>query len=876
MSETNTVRDLFNMLESYGISGSVDSSGKVTLQSTNGRSISGDLVTLFDLNKSETVQSGTVNTKSNTLLTTSTVSATLTTKLADLANGSYQDGFITIVKNGAETNISLSADETIGSLMEKLRAQGFSTSFTNGQLTVSANSDIKLKKYTGTSQASNALELLGIDEANWKDTSTYKAGSAEITTIYTSTTSVEGTTQLGELGITDGYFYIYNNGVRYKAMVSSTDTFNDLRETLARFGVQSGLININGETRFVLTGNGESYMESVPNSSNIVDVLFPNGIETTYDYSANLQTSVTTKHTITAEKDVLLSEFDTDWGTSTLTSAGTLSLTIDGQNHTITIGTDETFGSLMQKFEELGINASLANGKLTLSAGSKDFTINQTGSSSNLINNLGLTYSDDLGGYMSSDSIVEATTTTIVEETGSVANSADYSTKLGLVNISSGTFSIYRDGQKAVIQIDEDDTFADLRSKISSVFSDVDLKFENGMLQIYSKTEGVEINASASSDSSNITAVLGLTSTDGMVTASREIYRVSGDSLLTESGLFRKGDVTEGTFTIGDATFEITSTTTLNDIISQINASEKSNASAYWDSVDGKLVIESRTSGAALINIESGTSNFTDIMGYTSTDSSGIKRLNSGAQEIGSNAKFSINGTNYTSTSNTVTSDISRIKGVTLNLKKISEEGESVTLTIEKDSEKLMDAISEIVDSYNELIENVDKEIASDGQLKDQTMLKLIRNQLRNLMTGSSYGNSVFKNLDAIGIDFDSASANDISTENVNKLFFDEDKFLEAYTEDSEALKDLLIGTEDNPGIFIRVEDIVESSLKSVTGYFDSADKSYADEIERYDTKIERANKAVERYRARLEAKFQSMDMLIANMQNQYSSFLSL
>ena len=443
------------------------------------------------------------------------------------------------------------------------------------------------------------------------------------------------------------------------------------------------------------------------------------------------------------------------------------------------------------------------------------------------------------------------------------------------MNISSGSFTIYRNGEKATIQINEEDTFSDLRSRISSAFSDVDIELKDGHLTIFSKTDGVQINAGSSVDTSNIASVLGLQQDENKVTSSRELYSVNESSKLTESGIFKLGDVTEGTFTIGDAVFEITDTTTLKDIISQINASEDANATAYWDSIDGKLVIESRTTGSALINIEKGTSNFTDIMGFTSTDSNGVVRLNTSAQEIGTNAKFSINGTNYTSSTNTVTSDISRIQGVTLNLKDISEGG-SVTLTIEKDAEKVSNAISDIVDAYNELIENVDAEIAADGDLHDQTTLKLIRNQLRNLMTSSSYGNSVFKNLDAIGIGFDTASANNISTENVNKLFFDQDKFLEAYSKDSDAVKDLLAGTESHPGILSRVENIVESSLTAVTGYFDTADNSYEREIQRYDDKIKKANAAVERYKERLESKFQTMDMLISNMQNQYSSFLSL
>ena len=39
--------------------------------------------------------------------------------------------------------------------------------------------------------------------------------------------------------------------------------------------------------------------------------------------------------------------------------------------------------------------------------------------------------------------------------------------------------------------------------------------------------------------------------------------------------------------------------------------------------------------------------------------------------------------------------------------------------------------------------------------------------------------------------------------------------------------------------------------------------------------KITRANAAVESYKARLEKKFQSMDLLISQIQDQYSSFLS-
>ena len=174
-------------------------------------------------------------------------------------------------------------------------------------------------------------------------------------------------------------------------------------------------------------------------------------------------------------------------------------------------------------------------------------------------------------------------------------------------------------------------------------------------------------------------------------------------------------------------------------------------------------------------------------------------------------------------------------------------------------------------------MKNVDEAIATDGDLKNESTLKLIRNQLRNLMTSSDMGTTVFRNLDSIGIGFNSASGNNISTANsaIISLTFDKDKFFKAFDADQDAVKALIIGSANNKGVFTKVEDLVESTLKSVSGYFEATETSYSNKIRDLDKKITKANKEVDRYKARLEAKFQSMDMLIAQMQQQYSSFLT-
>ena len=816
------------------------------------------------------------------------VSMSESTKLSDINEGTYQAGYITVVKDGVQTDIELTADDTVGDLMDELALYGFESVINaNGQLIIKNTGNSLLQNYVGAGTASNALTLLGIDLNNWVTTNSYESGTVSVTTTTPKDISSDRDTLLSEMGVTTGEYYLWKDGVKYTSWISSDETLGSFIDTLKGFGLETSLVDTGAGSVLSIEGSGNCYIEtsaSTNNASNVVDILFTAPSGENYKYEALQQTSRDVTTYSNATEETLLSYYDE----GLLKAEGELSVTIDGVTSAIQISADETIGSLLGKFQALGMEATLADGHIVVQSGYKDLTINADGTSSNALATLNLRFKDDLGGYIASGDEVEQTVD--VDLNLSVSNYAGYDTAMKLLNIADGTLTLYRDGEKATLNIDKEQTFGDLRAQISSNFSDVDIKFEDGYLTFFSTTDGVSVEVGATTDTSNFSAITGITSSgNGTVKSARELYCVNGSSVITTSGLFRNGDVKEGSFFIGDAEFNVTDSTTLSLLISQINASESANATAYWDSVDGKLVIKSRTTGAALVNIEAGTSNFTDVMGFTKSewaDADGdgnqdigeslatVTKMNVAAQEIGDNARFAINGTYYTSTSNTVGSDVSRIKGVTINLKGISEG--STTLTIERDKETVATAVSDIVDAYNELIENVDKEIAKGGTLDDQFSLKLIRNQIRSLMTSSIGGAGVFKNLDAVGISLNAATAGDIRTDNINILNFDKDKFLKAFDADRDALKDLLVGTDANLGIFQRVENIVESAVVSSAGYFASAEKGFNTQISRLDNKIKKAQEAVERYRERLEAKFASMDLLIANMQNQYSSFLGV
>ncbi len=884
IDSSDTIRDIREKLAMYDIALNC-SSGKIILSGTNGayiRSMSQSVANAFNIQSRENNYSyiGITYTTTDSILT----SADRNMKIGDLYYKSpymdyamdniYSDfdGKFYVENNGVRTLLDIKYTDTIEDLCNKFASVGVSC-YINSQGQLQLNSDKGVYFYSENDFDNGwaDLEALGIDQSQWKINTTYKSSSpVGVTNSSSITEGAQRDTKLSDLGVTTGEYLLYKDGVKHTLYVSSDDTLGDFMNSLRSFGIESSLVTNNNNTTIRLHAEGDSYIATskAPDSSNIVDRLFDYTKSQTYTHSTQLGFDKTITTTENAAEDTRINDIYSNL--SDLKNTDTLNITFNNENIKVDISEDETVGSLLDKLHSIGLEATLSDGKIMIQSGYD--TVNISGLSNGSTKRLGLTYSSDLGGYAASNSAVTSTEVIVETRNNSVAKYADANTKLGLLNISNGNLTIYRNGVKAEIIVDSEQTFGNLQSKIAAKFgNDVQLSFEEGYLTI-SSNSGAEIMVGTTTDTSNFAAITGMHSDGKNSKSSRALYRVNNDSKVTTSGLFVRGQVTEGYFIVGNAKINIDNNTTLDDIISQINYNDDSNATAYWDSIDGKFVIKAKTTGAAMINIEAGSSNFTDIMGLTKNED-GKSKLNTDAQTLGQNARFTINGTNFTSTSNTVSSEVSRIEGVTINLKDISD-GETVTLTIEKDKETAANAISDIVDAYNELIANVDKEVARGANLSSESTLKLIRNQIRSLMTSSIANKGSFKNLASIGISLAAASSGNIRTDNINELSFDKDKFIESFGADLSSLKSLLVGTDEQKGILTQVEDVLEQALGGVTGYFASAEKSYSKKISKLDEKITKTNKAADRYKTRLEAKFKSMDMLISKFQNQYSSFL--
>lgn len=455
---------------------------------------------------------------------------------------------------------------------------------------------------------------------------------------------------------------------------------------------------------------------------------------------------------------------------------------------------------------------------------------------------------------------------------------ADDNTKLKNLGISDGTLTAYVNGQKYSVNINDTNTLGDLKAKLAGfgVKTDID---DSGVLSFSAQNEGDTIHIGATTDSSNLTSLIGLTQQeDGSYKSTNSLFKATVASKLTSEDSGFNTQIKEGTFTIGGATFNITDKTTLSSLISEINNNDDAQAYAFWDDATGKLSITSKKEGASYVNIEAGTSNFTDVMGFTTSewnDDGTVKssKMYTDAQELGKNAQFTINGTKMTSTSNTVTSDISRMNGVTLTLKKAStEESGTSTLKVTQDTSGLVEAVKSFVSAYNDVLSNVDEVTANGADLHGETSLTSLRNTIRSYATAKNTSNNgVYNLLSEIGISTSSADGNNLNAD-TNSLTLDEDKLKKALEENPESVKSILTG---EGGVLTMMEDAVEQSLKATTGFFDVKTSTLDSDIKKMETKIKKQNTNISTYKAQLEKKFSAMETTIAQMQQNYQSFLS-
>lgn len=493
-------------------------------------------------------------------------------------------------------------------------------------------------------------------------------------------------------------------------------------------------------------------------------------------------------------------------------------------------------------------------------------------------------------------SVSQLATATVAKSSSAVASSVDSNTTLGSISggtFKAGTFSLYVNGQKNTLTLSSDMTMGDVLDRINgnagkgiTGIEGASATLVGGKLTIQSSnTSSYTVAVGSSSDTSNFSNIMSLTKnvTTGEYSSSKTIFATSTSSALTSTS-FANGSVTAGTFTIGTTSFAIDNSTTLDGIIKKINNSA-CGATASWDSNAGKLVLTATDEGAVSINVTAGdgkvgdtdASNFTDIMGLTTSTWDTSNNLAStsivaSSQTLGTNAILTINGTQITSSSNTVTSDVTGIKGLTLTLNDKTTSTANIAIT--QDSSKVTAAITNLVSAYNKSISATDDATATDGKLYGETVLKSLRNRVRTIITASiSGGESGYNSLADIGITTGAYSTN--TKADTTQLKLDTNKLAKALSDNPDAVKNLLVGSSSSSsdGVLDKIETVLENATDAVKGYFTTRGKAYDKQIGKLDDKVSSMTDKLTHYKSSLETKFAAMDKFIANMQKQASVF---
>lgn len=475
-------------------------------------------------------------------------------------------------------------------------------------------------------------------------------------------------------------------------------------------------------------------------------------------------------------------------------------------------------------------------------------------------------------------SVTSLATATTAKSVDPAAAFVDSSTKISDISegaIKPGNLSIYLNGTKYNISISSDETLGKVVSDINNIggSGQVVASINEGQLKIglgsAAQSLGFTLAVGSNSDTSNFSKVMSLTRSPDATSysSSKSLFSTNTTAALTSTN-FANGSVTAGTFKIGNAEFTVDSSTTMKSLIGQINNNEDAGATAYWDQNAGKLVLTATDQGSTNINIEAGTSNFTDIMGLTSGGN-----IVQDAQTLGTNAVLSINGTSITSSSNTITSDISGIKGLTLTLK--DKTSSDATIKISNDASSAVTAITNIVSAFNMAITNTKTATASDGSLHGQSVLNMLYTSVRHNATAAISFDNTYKNLASIGI---TTGAIGTSTDaDTTQLKVDSTKLTEALKNDPTAVMNLLVGNNalKTNGVFTKIATGLDNSLNAATGFFATQEKSYENQVKSLNSKVTKMTTDLTKYQSDLEAKFQAMDKLISNLKNSQSVFES-
>lgn len=387
--------------------------------------------------------------------------------------------------------------------------------------------------------------------------------------------------------------------------------------------------------------------------------------------------------------------------------------------------------------------------------------------------------------------------------------------------------------------------------------------FQNALSPL--KADGVyDARTAKSADEDIFTATATSAAANG--TYNIEVLDVASGHQLRSGPILGGGSAVIGTGTltigVGVDSFSVQideNNNTLAGIAAAINNSED-NAGVQATLINGvngtRLVLTSEDTGEqSLMTVtqtggDGGLAQFT----YDSLNGSNPMTQISEAKD----ARISVAGIEAVSSSN-VFSDA--IEGVTISVKaKPATPGETVALTVSRDTSAATDAIKKFVTAYNTMQTEVAKQRSynSDtkaaGPLFGDTMLRGIEEQIRRALNDPIQGAGAFNTLASIGI----------KTSASGKLELDEAK-LKIATDADPGVINKLFGGEN--GMAERMDSLMKAKLDN-GAEIDSRNTSASNGLKQVDKDKQALETRLTALQARLTKEYTALDSLLSNMQS--------
>ncbi len=829
--------------------------------------------------------------------------------------------------------------------VSNLSANHIFGSMTAGSMTISAGSTTKTIDVLSTDRIQDVIDKIneggifeaGLDNLNrfWIKTVGQNANDITIsgTTDFYNLVGLKGntwtyntTTELGSLGyskITGSVFGLTTDRT-FNNMTSGSFSINADGHRTLNVDVEQGVTSVGDVIDFINNSADSDFTASLDDSGRIViSTKIDNGAtiyinDGTTDYAKILGLTAGTLGGnavgVNGANDIYatLTGSTTGLDNSMRFSAGDFIISVtnpDGQklSQTFTLTGNETLADIssMISNSNLGISAVMDASTNSLSLRSKNagnYIIEVTDGTSDFAETVGFTRN----GAQANPSQIGSLSTLTSNSTVHSAQTLGFSAGDFFINLVNTDGSI---SDSLRIEISQYDTIDSIISKINNSDFGVAATINADGKMVLTRTETTTAGGiSVTKGTSDFTNKIGFTSGGNLGTGAQIENGVDAERTVITSNEIAVANptvslstigITAGNFKINGANINVTENDSIATLLGKINAafSTSDPNGVYAEFINDRIVLTSNSaSGDARINIEAGTTNLTDMIGWTSGSN-----IVQNSQTLGDNAIFTLNGQEFETQSNIVSLDKhgnlvdtdSSAEAIRLTLKATG----SGTIDIGKNSvTTAFNKLNTFVKRFNEAMGLSQNKVFED----DASFEALIVNIKKALTDNVGTYRQIQRQMSDIGINV-AISGGTSSSDGRVTISLNKDKFINAFMNDPDKVKGILIGNDKKPinhseaGTFTRLRETLDESLQT-NGYFastsrllEATNKSLLNEITLNTNELNnvKASMAFEQnslganqaeladFLAQLEEQYEAVNNMIDKLKYQYNQSLT-